>query len=41
MLKDCMKKFFESLRERNMKAINFEQNKMIPFTEEVYESYFN
>ena len=38
---DCMKKFCESLREHPMKIINFEKRKIIPLTNEEYESYFN
>ena len=36
-----MKKFCKSLREHAMKIINFEKKKMIPLTNEEYESYFN
>ena len=34
---DCMRKFRESLRGHVMKIINFENNKMIPLTEEPKE----
>ena len=38
---DCMKKFFESLREHAMKIINFENKKMISITNKQQESYLN
>ena len=37
--KDCMKDFCESLREHEMKRINFEKKKMILLTNEQQESY--
>ena len=39
--KDCIKRFFESLREHIMKLINFAKKKMIPLINEEYESYLN
>ena len=38
---DCTKKFCKSLREHSVKITNFEKNKMIPLTDEEYESYLN
>ena len=35
---DCMRKFYESLREHTMKIINFEKKKMITLTNEQQES---
>ena len=37
--KGCMKKFCESLREHEIKIINFEMKKMISLTKEQHESY--
>ena len=39
--KDCMKKFYESLREHVMKIINFKSNKMKLLKKEQQESYDN
>ena len=39
--KDCMKKFWESLREHTMKIINFKNKKMKLLTKEQRESYEN
>ena len=39
--KDCMKKFFESLREHTMKIIDFKKKKMKLLTKEQQESYEN
>ena len=39
--KDCMKKFFEFLRERAMEIINFEKKKMKLWTKEQQEWYEN
>ena len=33
-VEDCMKRFYESLRNQAMKKINFEKKKMIPLTNE-------
>ena len=30
---DCMKRFFDSLREHTVDVINFEKKKMLPLTE--------
>ena len=40
-VKDSMKKFCESLRERAMKIINFKKKKMTLTTKEQQESYQN
>ena len=40
-VKDSMKKFCESLRERAMKIINFKKKKMTLITKEQQESYQN
>ena len=40
-VKDSMKKFCESLRERAMKIINFKKKKMALITKEQQESYQN
>ena len=37
--KDCMKNFFESLREHTMEIINFKKKKMKLLTNQVQESY--
>ena len=39
--KDCMKKFYEFLREHAMKIINFKKKKMKLLTKELQESYEN
>ena len=39
--KSCMKKFWKSLEEHEMKIINFEKKKIISVTEKVLESYEN
>ena len=39
--KYCMKKFYESLREHEMKIINFKKEKMKLLTKEQQESYEN
>ena len=36
---DCMKKYFESLREHVIEISNFEKKKMIPSTKEQYDLY--
>ena len=36
-----MRKFSESLRKHTMKIITLKTKKMIPLTNEEYESYFN
>ena len=36
---DCMKNFFESLKDLAVKMINFEKKKTIPSTKEQQESY--
>ena len=38
---DCLKKFCESSKEKQMKIANFERKKMLPLTKEEYESYVN
>ena len=40
-VKDCMKKFYEFLREHAMKIINFRKKKMKMLTKELQESYEN
>ena len=39
--KDCMKKFWEFLREQAMKIINFKKKKIKLLTKELQESYEN
>ena len=39
--KDCMKKFYESLREHAIKIINFKKRKMKLLAKEQQESYEN
>ena len=39
--KDCMKKFYESLREHTIKIIKFEKKRMILLINKEYESYLN
>ena len=40
-VKDCMKKFCDSLREHIMKIINFKRNKIKLWTKELQKSYEN
>ena len=40
-MKNCMKKFCESLRKHAMKIINFQKKKMKLLTKEQEESYEN
>ena len=37
--KDCMKKFYEPLREQALKTIDFKKKKMKPLTKEQQQSY--
>ena len=37
--KDCMKKFFESLKENVKNIIDFEKKKLLPFTKENLKSH--
>ena len=37
--KDCMKKFFESLKENVKNIIDFEKKKLLPFTKENLNSH--
>ena len=39
--KDCMKKFYESLREHAMKIVNFKKEKIKLLKTEQQESYVN
>ena len=41
IVKDCMKKFCESLREHTLKTINFKKKKMKLLTKEQQKSYEN
>ena len=36
---DCLKKFWESLKELAMKIVNFEKKKILPLTNKGHESY--
>ena len=39
--KDCIKMFFEAIREHTMVIINFEKKKIFPLINKEYELYFN